>query len=216
MQLKITNLKFTTSLLALLLSMGSALQAQEIIDETAGDTVEQDSVKTPFTSFKVDGVAGVVGDYLILESDIDRFLLDVKSQGQSLGDITPCQVMGKLLEDKLLAHQAIQDSLIVSDSRVNGEVDQLISRFAQELGSEQKVVEFYKKDNMAELRTELFGIRKDIILSEQMNEKIISSVDITPDEIKSYFESIPKDELPTIGVELEIAQIVIEPKATEA
>ncbi|MFC4635783.1 peptidylprolyl isomerase [Dokdonia ponticola] len=175
----------------------------------------QDSITKSFTKFKVDGVAGVVGDYLILESDIDKFLFDIKSQGQSSVDVSPCQVMGKLLEDKLLAHHAIQDSIVVNDAQVNSEVDQIIARFSQQLGSEQKVIEYYKKDNMAELRAELFSIRRDIRLSESMNEKIIAEVDVTPDEVKSFFESIPKDELPTFGVELEIAQIVIEPKATE-
>lgn len=216
MQLRITNLKFISSLLVIVsFFLGNELLAQEAIGAPPEDVVETDSIKKTFEPFKVDGVAGVVGDYLILESDIDKFLLDIRSQGQSVAEVSPCQVMGKLLEDKLLAHQAIQDSLIVSDARVNGEVDQIIARFSQQLGSDEKVVEYYKKDNMADLRAELFGIRKDIILSEQMNEKIVSSVDVTPDEIKSYYESIPKDELPTIGVELEIAQIVIEPKATE-
>ncbi|MFT5891444.1 MAG: peptidyl-prolyl cis-trans isomerase SurA [Dokdonia sp.] len=176
----------------------------------------QDSITKSFTKFKVDGVAGVVGDYLILESDIDKFLFDIKSQGQSSVEITPCQVMGKLLEDKLLAHHAIQDSIIVNDAQVNSEVDQIIGRFAQQLGSEQKVIEYYKKDNIADLRAELFSIRRDIRLSESMNERIISEVDVTPDEVKSFFESIPEEELPTFGVELEIAQIVIEPEATEA
>ncbi|WP_308489200.1 peptidylprolyl isomerase [Dokdonia pacifica] len=175
----------------------------------------QDGNTNPKTKFKVDGVAGVVGDYLILESDIDKFLFDIKSQGQSSVDITPCQVMGKLLEDKLLAHHAIQDSIVVNDAQINSEVDQIIDRFAQQLGSIQKVIEYYKKDNIAELRAELFAIRRDIRLSESMNEKIITSVDVTPDEVKSFFESIPEDELPTFGVELEIAQIVIEPKATD-
>ncbi len=175
----------------------------------------QDSTAKSFTKFKVDGVAGVVGDYLILESDIDKFLFDIKSQGQSSVDVSPCQVMGKLLEDKLLAHHAIQDSIVVNDTQINSEVDQIIARFAQQLGSDQKVIEYYKKDNMAELRAELFSIRRDIRLSESMNEKIIAEVDVTPDEVKSFFESIPKDQLPTFGVELEIAQIVIEPKATE-
>ena len=210
MQLKITNLRFTSSLIVIFL-LGSVLQAQEVTEE-----VVTDSIKKPFTPFKVDGVAGVVGDYLILESDIDKFLVDIRSQGQSAADVTPCQVMGKLLEDKLLAHHAIQDSLIISDARVNDEVTQIISRFAQQLGSEEKVVQYYKKDNIADLRKELFDIRKDILLSEQMNDKIISEVDVTPDEIKSYFESIPKEQLPTIGVELEIAQIVIKPKASES
>ncbi|WP_299682647.1 peptidylprolyl isomerase [uncultured Dokdonia sp.] len=175
----------------------------------------QDGNTDPKTKFKVDGVAGVVGDYLILESDIDKFLFDIKSQGQSSVDVTPCQVMGKLLEDKLLAHHAIQDSIIVNDAQVNSEVDQIIDRFAQQLGSLQKVIEYYKKDNIAELRAELFSIRRDIRLSESMNEKIISSVDVTPDEVKSFFESIPENELPTFGVELEIAQIVVQPKPTD-
>ncbi|SNR73331.1 peptidylprolyl isomerase [Dokdonia pacifica] len=201
MLLKTKNLKFIIKTLVLLF-LCQPLFAQD------GNT-------NPKTKFKVDGVAGVVGDYLILESDIDKFLFDIKSQGQSSVDITPCQVMGKLLEDKLLAHHAIQDSIVVNDAQINSEVDQIIDRFAQQLGSIQKVIEYYKKDNIAELRAELFAIRRDIRLSESMNEKIITSVDVTPDEVKSFFESIPEDELPTFGVELEIAQIVIEPKATD-
>ncbi len=201
MLLKTKNLKFIIKTLVLLL-LCQPLFAQD------GNT-------DPKTKFKVDGVAGVVGDYLILESDIDKFLFDIKSQGQSSVDVTPCQVMGKLLEDKLLAHHAIQDSIIVNDAQVNSEVDQIIDRFAQQLGSLQKVIEYYKKDNIAELRAELFSIRRDIRLSESMNEKIISSVDVTPDEVKSFFESIPENELPTFGVELEIAQIVVQPKPTD-
>ncbi len=186
-----------------------------VVDEISEVIEVVDTLKKPFEKFKVDGVAGVVGDYLILESDIDKFLFDIKSQGQSAVDVTPCQVMGNLLENKLLAHHAVQDSLVVPDSRVNSEVDQLIARFAAQLGSEKKVVEYYKKDNMADLRAELYKIRKDDILTQQMNSKIIESVDVTPDEIKTFFNSIPKDEIPTIGVELEISRIVVAPKANE-
>lgn len=227
MLLKIRNLKFiiSTALYALCIPV---LCAQEptggggfVTDSTAVNApavtatqVVIDTVKKPFVKFKVDGVAGVVGDYLILESDIDQFLFEIKSQGQSQ-DITPCQVLGNLLESKLLAHQAVQDSIVVQSGRVNGEVDQLIAGFTQQLGSEQKVIDFYKKDNMADLREELYALRRDRILAERMNESIISTVDVTPDEVRSFYEGIPKDELPTIGVELEISQIVIEPKATE-
>ncbi len=222
MLLKTKNLKFTINILVLLFAIqisfaqttevASASVSSEVKEETE---VKKDTVKVSFDKFKVDGVAGVVGEYLILESDIDKFLSDIKNQGQAAQEVTPCQVMGNLLESKLLAHQAVQDSLIVQDARVNGEVDQIIQRFASQLGSEQKVVEFYKKDNMADLRAELFSIRKDIILSELMNDKIIETVDVTPDEVKTFFESIPEDQIPTVGVELEISRIVIEPKASE-
>lgn len=222
MLLKTRNLKFTTNILVLLfaIQIGFA-QTTDVTSEPVTTKVEEvaavkkDTVKISYDKFKVDGVAGVVGEYLILESDINKYLSDIKNQGQAASEVTPCQVMGNLLESKLLAHQAVQDSLIVQDARVNGEVDQIIQRFSSQLGSEQKVVEFYKKDNMADLRAELFGIRKDIILSELMNDKIIETVDVTPDEVKTFFESIPEDQVPTVGVELEISRIVIEPKASE-
>ncbi len=221
MLLKTNNLKFTINIVVLLAATQLSF-AQETtvtpevttITETAV-AVQNDTVKTPFKKFKVDGVAGVVGDYLILESDIDQSLIEIKQRGQASADITSCQVLGSLLENKLLTHQAVQDSIVVQDSRVNSEVDQMVQRFASQLGSEQKVVEFYRKESMADLRAELFSIRKNNILSDRMNQKIVESVDVTPDEIKTFFNRIPADELPTFGVELEIARIVIEPKATE-
>ncbi len=223
MQLKTKNLKYTIKIIVVLFALQIATAQEDTITTTevvvkntmiAPQVIVKDSVK-PFTKFKVDGVAGVVGDYIILESDIDQFLFEIKSQGRSAADVTPCQVFGNLLESKLLSHQAVQDSLVVSDSRINSEVDQLIARFSAQLGSEQKVLEFYKKDNIADLRAELYTIRKDNILSEKMNAKIIESVEVTPDEIKTFFNQIPKEEIPTIGVELELSRIVIEPKATE-
>ncbi len=228
MPLKTNNLRFTIKTIIALLAVQitSAQTVDEVtpagvdttavmITEVVNDVKAKDTIKK-IEKFKVDGVAGVVGDYLILESDIDQFLFDIKSQGQSAANITPCQVLGNLLESKLLAHQAIQDSIVISDSRLNSEVDQIIARFSQQLGSEQKVVEYYKKDNMSELRDELYRIQKDFVLSERMNSQIIESVDVTPDEVKSFFNRVKADdELPTIGVELEISQIVIEPKATE-
>ena len=221
MLLKTNNLRFTINIFVMLFALHftqaqdqvPAIDAIEI--DTATEVVEVDTIKKPFQKFKVDGVAGVVGDYLILESDIDKFLFDIKSQGQSAVEVTPCQVMGNLLESKLLAHHAVQDSLLIPDGRINSEVDQIIARFSAQLGSEKKVIEYYKKDNMADLRAELYSIRKDILLSEQMNSKIVEAVDVTPDEIKTFFNKIPKDQIPTIGVELEISKIVVEPKANE-
>ena len=67
---------------------------------------------------KVDGVALVVGDYVILDSDIDKTLLEMESQGISTKSISRCQLLGKLMEDKLYAHHAIQDSLEVNVEEV--------------------------------------------------------------------------------------------------
>ena len=66
---------------------------------------------------KVDGVIGVVGDYVILDSDIDLELIQLKAQGVDVKDFTRCELLGKQLEDKLYAHQAIQDSIVITDAK---------------------------------------------------------------------------------------------------
>lgn len=163
---------------------------------------------------KVDGVAAVVGDYLILETDIDKAYLELKTQGVDIKPITRCSLLGKLMEDKLYISQAIQDSIVISDDEVRDGVNRRLDFLAEQMeGDMQKVVEFYKKDDEQSLRDELFQILKNGELSNRMKAKIIENQEVTPEEVRLFFSKIPADELPTIGTELEISQIVIEPKA---
>jgi len=234
MLLKTNNLKFTISLKSLLL-MGILLlftkvsTAQEIIEEesdeamTPTEVIEDvledakttnDSVK--FTPLKVDGVAAVVGDYIILESDVDKQLLQLKAQGISTADITNCQMFGKLLEDKLYAHHAIQDSIVVSDAEIRSYVDQQIQAFLQQTnGSIDEILKVYNKPDEKSLREEMFEINKSSKLSSEMQTKIIDEIEITPDEVRQFFNKIPEDERPEFGTELKVAQIIIEPKVGE-
>ena len=78
---------------------------------------------------KLDGVVSVVGDYVILDSDIDKTIADMESQGIPTAGVTRCELLGKLMEDKLYAHHAIQDSLEVSDAEIYSYVDQSIEYF---------------------------------------------------------------------------------------
>jgi len=165
---------------------------------------------------KVDGISSVVGDYVILESDIDKTLIEMKSQGISTQGISRCQLLGKLMEDKLYAHHAVQDSLEISVEEIYSTVDQIIDNFTQQLGSIEKVLEFYNKEDESSFRQEIFEINKVQKLSSMMQAKIIEDVEVTPEEVRLFFESIPKNELPTFGTELEISQIVIEPEVSEA
>ena len=167
------------------------------------------------TKIKVDGVAAVVGDYVILESDIDKTLVEMESQGMSTANINRCELLGKLMEDKLYAHNAIQDSLEVKDQEIYDYVDQSIAYFTEQLGSIENVLEFYKKPDELSFRDELFQINKIQKLSSLMQSKIVDEIEITPEEVRTFFKSIPEAELPTFGTELEISQIVIEPKVTE-
>ncbi|WP_428831769.1 peptidylprolyl isomerase [Flavobacterium yafengii] len=187
--------------------------AQEII---------KDSVITPVKKIqstgkqKIDGVIATVGDYIILDSDIDKSYLEISTQGGSVKDITRCQMLGKLLEDKLYAHQAIQDSIVVTDAEVKGMMEDRLNYMVEQIGSLEKVVKYYKKDSEEEFRTYFSDILKEGKLSTEMRNKIIEDVEITPEEVRNYFKTIPIADLPFFGVELEVAQIVVTPKVSDA
>ncbi len=172
----------------------------------------QDSTKT---RLKIDGVSAVVGDYVILDSDIDKAYIDLESQGVSTKDITRCSLLGKLMEDKLYAHHAEQDSIEVSNEDINNYVEQTIDYFVQQLGGMDKVLEFYKKKSEQSFRNELFEVNRIQQLSQRMQAKIVEDLEVTPDEVKVFFNSISKEDLPVFGSELEVAQIVIEPKVSD-
>nr|WP_164674872.1 peptidylprolyl isomerase [Allomuricauda aurantiaca] len=185
----------------------------------AQDTDQAVLTKTDSTSntkrVKLDGIAAVIGDYVILDSDIEKTLIDLKSQGASTQDITKCSLLGKLMEDRLYAHQAVQDSLLVSDDQVNAQSDAQIQQLVSQVGSMQKVLKFYKKPDVESFRTELFEINKLRMLSEKMQGKIVEEIEVTPEEVRQFFNKIPEDERPVFGSELEIAQIVKQPEAPE-
>ena len=175
----------------------------------------------PFQNFgqsnriKIDGVAAVVGDFIILDSDIDKTLIDLQSQGVNVGDFDRCSLLGKLMEDKLYAHHAEQDSLDVDNEQIYSYVDQTIDYFVNQLGNMEKVLEFYKKKDEATFRQELFEINRINQLSERMQTSIIDEIEITPEEVRVFFQNIPRYDLPIFGAELEIAQIVVKPQVSE-
>ena len=173
----------------------------------------QDSDKS--SRIKIDGVSAVIGDYVILDSDIDKTLVEMESQGVNTKGISRCQLLGKLMEDKLYAHHAVQDSLEVSVEEIYSTVDQIIDNFTRQLGTIEKVLEFYNKEDEAIFRQEIFEINKTQKLSSMMQSQIIEDLEVTPEEVRIFFESIPLNELPTFGTELEISQIVIEPEVSE-
>lgn len=177
----------------------------------------QESADNRTKKIKVDGVASVVGDYLILESDIDKAFIELKSQGTNISEISRCQLLGKLMEDKLYAHQAVQDSIEVTDGEVRDAVNRQLEFLSSQMGGDvQKVVDFYKKEDEQSLRDELFDLYKINELSRRMKSEIVKDVEVTPEEVRNFFNNIPEDERPVFGTELEIAQIVINPIAPQS
>ena len=205
--MKYINSKLTVAIVAIFCTVSFA-NAQEVIK----DTVKAKTVSFGYKKQKVDGVIATVGDYIVLDSDVDKMFLELSSQGQSVKDITRCQMLGKLLEEKLFAHQAVQDSIIVRDEEVKEKLNEQMAYMLEQLGSEEKVISYFKKSNIDELKAELFDIIKINKLGAEMQKKIIDAVEITPEETRTFFKSIPENDLPTFGAEMEVAQIVVTPK----
>jgi peptidyl-prolyl cis-trans isomerase SurA len=164
---------------------------------------------------KIDGVTAVVGDYVILDSDIEKLKVDIENQGAAAGEISDCQLLGKLMEDRLYAHQAVQDSLLVSDTEVNATSDRQIQQLASQIGSVEKVLEFYNQPDLQSFKDELYDINKLRMLAEKMKIEIVGDVEVTPEEVRQFFYEIPITKRPVFGAELEIAQIVKQPKPSE-
>ncbi|OHT47354.1 peptidylprolyl isomerase [Flavobacterium tructae] len=191
----------------------SIISAQEVIKDTV---VSKPAITmTAGQKLKVDGIIATVGDYIVLDSDIDKAFLEISAQGGSTKDITRCQMLGKLLEDKLYAHQAIQDSIVVSDAEVRSMMDERLNYMVQQVGDINKVVAYYKKNSVEEFKTYFADILKEQKLASEMTKKIVDAVEITPEEVRNFFKKIPKEELPTFGAEMEVAQIVVEPKVSK-
>jgi peptidyl-prolyl cis-trans isomerase SurA len=216
MPIEIKNLKFimNNKILAILIVFSGfqIAAAQEIIDdkpkERAKDTIDNTQRR------KIDGVAAVVGEYVLLDSDIDKEYAQIKAAGGQVKDFTRCELFGKLLEDKLYAHHAIQDSILVNELEIRARVEQQIDGFlAQSGGTLDELLKFYNKDTEAELREEMVELNKNMQLVSEMQNKIVEDIEVTPEEVRQFFNDL--DEKPIFGTELQVAQIVVIPEVTQ-
>ncbi|MDN3493676.1 peptidylprolyl isomerase [Winogradskyella bathintestinalis] len=191
--------------------------AQEIIaDENTEPVVKQKDSVANKSRIKADGVAAVVGDFILLESDLDREIEQLEAQGADLKGLTRCELFGSLLENKLYAHQAIQDSVIINELQIKSRVDQQIQGILSQMnGDMDQMLKYYKKDSEQALRDEMYEINKNGFLAQEMQAKVTGDIEVTPEEVRTFFNDIPKDERPTFGTELKLAQIVIIPEVTE-
>ncbi len=214
MPLKVRNMKSIIKNAFLILGFAAftTANAQQAIQE---DSVKTATPKPVSNRLKIDGVIAVVGDYVVLDSDIDISLIELSSQGNSVKDITRCQLLGKLMEDKLFAHQAVQDSIVVKDAEINSMMQERIDAMVEQIGSMEKLLKYYNKSSEEEFRTYFSDILKMNKLTTEMRNKIIDEVEVTPEEVRTFFRKFPKEELPQFGAEIEVAQIVINPEVTK-
>lgn len=162
----------------------------------------------------VDKVMAVVGSKIILHSDIEKQYVQYLAQGAETGTETKCQIFDQLLLQKLLLNQADIDSIKVSESQVDGELDRRMRFYVKQIGSEEKL-EAYFHTTIRELKAELRDMIREQLLVQNMQSTITKDVVATPGNVREFFESIHPDSVPYIDAEMEVGHIVRKPPVSD-
>ena len=171
------------------------------------------AVKAQVKKVVADKIAAVVGDRIILQSDITNSILDIARQGGTVPENAQCLLMEQAIVSKVLMLQAEKDSLPVTDEEVEAELDQKIRYYVNQLGS-VKALEDMAGKSVYQIKDDARESVKEQKLSGAMQRKIVDNIRITPNEVKAFFDKIPTDSLPFYETELEIGQIISYPKAS--
>lgn len=163
----------------------------------------------------LDAIIGVVGDEIILLSDYEVQKAQFVAGEMGTAEEAECEVLEAILFEKLLLNQAKVDSIEVTEDRVQGELDRRINLFVQQLGSPEALETFYDK-SLAEIRSEFHDAIEDQLRVQGMQQQITAGIRVTPSDVEDFYASIPQDSLPLIDSEVEISQVMIKPKPSEA
>ena len=159
-----------------------------------------------------DKIVGIVGDKIILKSDVTNEILDRQRRGEQLPENAECLIMEQVLALKALVMQAEKDSLTVSDDEIEALLDNQVRGFIQAYGSKEALEQVAGR-TVYQIKEDFRIPFRERKLADRMREKIVEGVKITPTEVKAYYEKIPKDSLLFYESEVEIGQITISPKA---
>jgi peptidyl-prolyl cis-trans isomerase SurA len=160
-----------------------------------------------------DKIVGIVGDKIILKSDVFNEILDRQRRNEPVPENAECYLMGQLLFMKALVLQAEKDSLLVTDDELEALLDNRIRSFIQMYGSKDALEEIAGR-TIYQIKEDFRQSIKESKLAENMRDKIVGNIKITPQEVKEYFEKIPKDSLLFYESEVEVGEIVLYPKAS--
>jgi peptidyl-prolyl cis-trans isomerase SurA len=157
-----------------------------------------------------DGVVAVVGNEIILQSDVSIMKETLKREGQ---DRSECEVLNELILEKLLVHHAAIDSVVVDDAEIDDNISRRLEQLIAQIGSERRLTEYYKK-SVIEIKEEMRPLMRNQLTAQRMQSTITENVKVTPVEVENVIKGLPLDSLPLIGTEVELAQIIINPKVS--
>ena len=156
----------------------------------------------------LDKIVAVVGGNIILQSDVELLNAQYTMQG---GQPDKCQLAQSLITQKLLVQQAVIDSIDVKDEEVDGEIDRRMRRMTQQAGGQDKLEQFLGR-SIIQYKDEIRPDVREILVADKMRQKITEKLNTTPQDVETFFNKMPKDSLPTFNKEVEVAEIVFQPK----
>lgn len=160
----------------------------------------------------VDKIDGIVDKNIILRSEVESQLQIERSQGNNAEGLE-CEIFDQMLMGKLLVAQAAIDSVVVSPEEVDSELDRKINYYISIIGGQKEFEEYYGK-SVDQIKDDFRSDIKDQLVSQRMRQQIVGDVEITPSEVRAFFDKIPKDSLPYFNTEFELSQIVVTAKVS--
>ncbi len=162
----------------------------------------------------VDKVVAVVGDNIILKSEVDQQYAQYLVQGNKPDEAIKCSFLQNMLSQKLLTQQAVLDSITVTEDDVDGEVDRRMRVMTSRAGGQEKLEGFLGR-SLIQYKDEIRPEIQEQLVAQKMQAKITEKVEVTPLEVKRYFETFPTDSLPEFNTEVEVGEIVVYPELTK-
>lgn len=151
----------------------------------------------------IDEVIWIVGDDAILRSEVEEERLRAQYEGQSIPGDPYCTIPEQLAIQKLFLHQAELDSVEVSESTVSHQVDMRLNYYISQIGSKEKMEEYFRKTS-SEIREEMMKNVRNQMIIQQMQQRLTANIKPTPAEIRRYYNSLPTDSIPMMPAQVEV------------
>jgi len=158
----------------------------------------------------IDEVIWVVGDEAILRSEVEEERIRLQYEGQKIKGDPYCVIPEQMAIQKLFLHQAELDSIEANESSVSHQVDMRINYYIDQIGSKEKMEEYFRKPS-SEIREEMMTLIRHQMIIQQMQQKLTSSIKPTPAEIRRYYNSLPLDSIPMMPAQVEVQILSVEP-----
>lgn len=161
----------------------------------------------------IDQIVAVVGTKMVKLSDVEKTVESIRMGGTLVNDEVRCNALETMLISNLYALQADEDSIAIGENQIEGELEARLAYFIEQIGSREKLEEFYGK-TIVQIKEEYREMVKSALIARTMENKITEDIRVTPTEVKRFYNLLPKDSIPLVSMQYELSLIVKKPKVS--